>query len=148
MIPAPHALLGQYASLSRRLQKLTGGTAKEKKARAAAIAALNTHHSALIDAHRRLADAAAAFETDASHSISAVNRSIAALRREAPALPFVADREADESQRCGVQYTSELAGRAGDDVGGIRNIPTSDPPPPSGSLTGPWEPRSGSKRHK
>ncbi len=106
MIPSHYAVLGHYASLTRRLEKITGGTAAAKKARADAIAAIKTHQEALIAAHRKLSDAVDAYEADAAQSVCHVNRALSGLRSSA--LPGGTERPVEAAMQAGAHHLDQI----------------------------------------
>lgn len=109
MLPAPYQLLGNYAALTRRLEKLPGGTTAAKQARTAAVAALKTGHESLITAHQKLLDAAAEYEASAAEAVSHVNKSLAAVRRAAPSLSSVVEQQLESAMHEGASHLGAIA---------------------------------------
>ena len=109
MLPAPYQLLGNYASLTRRLEKLPGGSTAAKQARSAAVAALKTRHESLITAHQKLLDAVADYEASAADAVSHVNKSLAAVRRASPSLSTVVEQQLESAMHEGAHHLGSIA---------------------------------------
>ena len=126
MLPAPYQLLGNYAALTRRLEKLPGGSTATKQARAAAVAALKTRHESLITAHQKLLDATAEYEASAAEAVSHVNKSLAAVRRASPSLSTVVEQQLESAMHEGARHLGTIARHR-------RPCDDEDPPPSSSS---------------
>jgi hypothetical protein len=109
MIPQPYSLLGRYAALIQRLEKISGGTAAAKKERSTTLAALKSKHDALLAAYHKLLDAQTEYEDSSATAISSVNRSLAALRRAPnPPLPANVEREVEQAMLAGAAHLDDF----------------------------------------
>lgn len=106
MIPTHYSLIGHYAGLIRRLEKISGGTATAKRARAAAIAALKDRQEALIATHRKLTDALDEYEAGTAAAISDVNRALSTLRSSP--LPAGAERPVEAAMHSGAKHLDSI----------------------------------------
>ena len=115
MIPSHYAVLGHYASLTRRLEKISGGTAAAKKARAEAIAALKAQHEALIVHFRRLTDAVEQYEAGTAQAISSTNRALSTLR--STPIPAGTERPVEAAMHIGATHLDDIHRLLCDSVG-------------------------------
>ena len=115
MIPSHYAVLGHYASLTRRLEKISGGTAAAKKARAEAIAALKAQHEAIIVQFRRLTDADEQYEPGTAQAISSTNRALSTLR--STPIPAGTERPVEAAMHIGATHLDDIHRLLCDSVG-------------------------------